>query len=98
MVREQGNATLLETEHVRVLVNQGFSGASLERRLKLLDLHPKDLTRFGDAPPWRPRWRCAHRATSLGLQVHANARTAEELSLLEDLWHPFVSSKPFNST
>ena len=68
----KGNATLLETEHVRVLVDQGFSGASLERRLKLLDLHPKDLDAIlvthhhgdhgGGALIAQRRW---------GLQVHA---------------------------
>jgi len=88
----KGNATLLETEHVRVLVDQGFSGASLERRLKLLDLHPNDLDAIlvthhhgdhgGGALIAQRRW---------GLHVHANARTAEELSLLEELWRPFVS-------
>ena len=88
----KGNATLLETEQVRVLVDQGFSGASLERRLKLLDLHPSDLDAIlithhhgdhgGGALIAQRRW---------GLCVHANARTAEELGLITDLWQPFVS-------
>ena len=88
----KGNATLLETEHVRVLVDQGFSGASLERRLKLLDLHPKDLDAIlvthhhgdhgGGALIAQRRWE---------IPVHANARTAEELSLIQDLWRPFIS-------
>ena len=86
----KGNATLLETEHVRVLVDQGFSGVSLERRLKLLDLHPEDLDAIlvthhhcdhgGGALIAQRRW---------GLRVYANARTAEELGLIEDLWQAF---------
>ena len=88
----KGNATLLETEHVRVLVDQGFSGASLERRLKLLDLHPENLDAIlvthhhcdhgGGALIAQRRW---------GLRVYANARTAEELGLIEDLWQAFDS-------
>ena len=88
----KGNATLLETEHVRVLVDQGFSGASLERRLKLLDLHPTDVDAIlvthhhgdhgGGALIAQRRWETP---------VHANARTAEELSLIQDLWRPFIS-------
>jgi len=88
----KGNATLLETEHVRVLVDQGFSGASLERRLKLLDLHPTDVDAIlvthhhgdhgGGALIAQRRWE---------IPVHANARTAEELSLIPDLWRPFIS-------
>ena len=88
----KGNATLLETEHVRVLVDQGFSGASLERRLKLLDLHPTDVDAIlvthhhgdhgGGALIAQRRWE---------IPVHANARTAEELSLIQDLWRPFIS-------
>lgn len=88
----KGNATLLETDHVRVLVDQGFSGASLERRLKLLDLHPTDVDAIlvthhhgdhgGGALIAQRRWE---------IPVHANARTAEELSLIQDLWRPFIS-------
>lgn len=88
----KGNATLLETEHVRVLVDQGFSGASLERRLKLLNLRPEDVDAIlvthhhgdhgGGALIAQRRW---------GLCVHANARTADELSLIKELWKPFVS-------
>ena len=88
----KGNATLLETDHVRVLVDQGFSGASLERRLKLLDLHPTDVDAIlvthhhgdhgGGALIAQRRWE---------IPVHANARTAEELSLIQELWRPFIS-------
>lgn len=39
----KGNATLLATEETRVLLDCGFSGRQLEKRLGLLELSPSDL-------------------------------------------------------
>ncbi len=38
-----GNATLLATEESRILIDCGFSGRQLERRLGLLEMKPTDL-------------------------------------------------------
>ena len=39
----RGNATLLETEQAKVLIDQGFSGAQLEKRLARLNIHPTEI-------------------------------------------------------
>ena len=39
----RGNSTLLETDEVKVLIDQGFSGAQLAKRLGLLGINPEDI-------------------------------------------------------
>ena len=39
----RGNSTLLETDEVKVLIDQGFSGAQLEKRLRLLGISPEEI-------------------------------------------------------
>ena len=39
----RGNSTLLETDEVKILIDQGFSGAQLAKRLGLLELNPRKL-------------------------------------------------------
>tara|TARA_B100000767_G_scaffold272361_1_gene299851 strand:- start:742 stop:1560 length:819 start_codon:yes stop_codon:yes gene_type:complete len=86
----RGNATLLETEQAKVLIDQGFSGAQLEKRLGRLNLHPTDIDYIfishhhgdhgGGAAVTQKRW---------SVKIQANHRTAEELGLLPELTHYF---------
>ena len=39
----RGNSTLLESEDAKVLIDQGFSGAQLEKRLALLGISPQEI-------------------------------------------------------
>ena len=78
----RGNSTLLETPKAKVLVDQGFSGAQLQKRLARLNIDPKDIDAVfishhhgdhgGGALVCQRRW---------GLTVLANERTAQELGL-----------------
>lgn len=78
----RGNSTLLETPHAKVLIDQGFSGAQLQKRLARLQLKPEDIDcvfishhhgdHGGGAKVVQKKW---------GLQVLANERTALELDL-----------------
>jgi phosphoribosyl 1,2-cyclic phosphodiesterase len=82
----RGNATLLETKGAKVLIDQGFSGAQLEKRLKRLGISPEEIDCIfishhhgdhgGGAKISQKRW---------GLQILANERTAEELGLDPEL-------------
>ena len=86
----RGNATLLETEQAKVLIDQGFSGAQLEKRLGRLNLHPTDIDYIfithhhgdhgGGAAVSQKRWN---------MNIQANHRTAEELGLMPELTHYF---------
>ena len=38
-----GNATLLATDEAKILIDCGFSGRQLEKRLAMLEMTPKDL-------------------------------------------------------
>ncbi len=78
----RGNSTLLETPHVKVLVDQGFSGVQLEKRLARLKLTPEDIDcaiishhhgdHGGGASVLQSKW---------SIRVLANERTALELGL-----------------
>ena len=78
----RGNSTLLETEEVKVLVDQGFSGAQLQQRLGLLGINPEDIDcalithhhgdHGGGATIAQKKWQ---------MQMLANERTALELGL-----------------
>jgi len=88
----RGNATLLETEHAKVLIDQGFSGSQLEKRLGRLNIHPTEIDYIfishhhgdhgGGAAVVQKRWN---------MKVQANHRTAEELDLLPELTYNFES-------
>jgi phosphoribosyl 1,2-cyclic phosphodiesterase len=88
----RGNATLLETEQAKVLIDQGFSGAQLEKRLARLNIHPTEIDYIfvshhhgdhgGGALVAQKRWK---------MKVQANHRTAEELGLQTELTHYFDS-------
>ena len=88
----RGNATLLSTESSHILVDQGFSGVQLEKRLKLLEVSPNDLEAIvithhhgdhgGGALIAQKRW---------GIPVYANHRTTQELGLLSEFTHNFES-------
>ena len=78
----RGNATLLETEGAKVLIDQGFSGAQLQKRLNRLGIEPTEIDCIfishhhgdhgGGACIAQKRW---------GLHILANERTAQELGL-----------------
>ncbi len=78
----RGNSTLLETDEVKVLIDQGFSGAQLEKRLGLLNIKPTDIDcvllshhhgdHGGGAIIAQKRWK---------LKILANELTAMELGL-----------------
>ena len=82
----RGNATLLETPNVKVLVDQGFSGNQLKKRLNLLGIEPEEIDcalishhhgdHGGGACVIQNKW---------GIQVLANERTALELGLDPEL-------------
>ena len=82
----RGNSTLLETKGAKVLIDQGFSGAQLEKRLNRLGIKPTEIDcvfishhhgdHGGGACIVQKRW---------GLQVLANERTAQELGLNPEL-------------
>ena len=78
----RGNSTLLETPLTKVLIDQGFSGAQLQKRLKRMNLQPEDIDCLfvshhhadhgGGARIMQNKW---------GTRVLANERTAQELDL-----------------
>ena len=78
----RGNSTLLETSEVKVLIDQGFSGAQLQKRLGMLNITPEEIDcalishhhgdHGGGANIAQRKW---------GMQILANERTAEELDL-----------------
>ncbi|RJU96622.1 MAG: MBL fold metallo-hydrolase [Candidatus Poseidoniales archaeon] len=82
----RGNSTLLETPSAKVLVDQGFSGVQLQKRLSRLNLKPDDIDAVfishhhgdhgGGALVCQRKW---------GLRVLANERTAQELGLEPEL-------------
>ena len=86
----RGNATLLSSGSSHILVDQGFSGVQLEKRLKMLDVSPNDLEAIvithhhgdhgGGALIAQKRW---------GVPVFANHRTTAELGLLPELTQQF---------
>tara|TARA_B100000945_G_scaffold311842_1_gene305598 strand:- start:140 stop:964 length:825 start_codon:yes stop_codon:yes gene_type:complete len=78
----RGNSTLLETDEVKVLIDQGFSGAQLEKRLGLLGISPEEIDcalishhhgdHGGGANIAQRKWK---------MQILSNERTALELGL-----------------
>jgi len=88
----RGNSTLLETPKARVLIDQGFSGAQLQKRLARLNLTPEDIDcvfishhhgdHGGGARVMQTRWNTP---------VLANERTALELDLLPPLTTHFAA-------
>ena len=78
----RGNSTLLETSEVKVLIDQGFSGAQLQKRLAMLNITPEEIDcalishhhgdHGGGANIAQRKW---------GMQILANERTAQELDL-----------------
>ena len=78
----RGNSTLLETDEVKVLIDQGFSGAQLAKRLGLLGILPEEIDcalishhhgdHGGGASIAQRKWE---------MQILANERTAIELNL-----------------
>jgi len=96
----RGNATLLSSGSSHILVDQGFSGVQLEKRLNMLDVSPEDLEAIvithhhgdhgGGALIAQKRW---------SVPVYANHRTTAELGLLPELTRPFeaLDVLPFNN-
>ena len=82
----RGNSTLLETPHAKVLIDQGFSGTQLAKRLARLQLTPQDIDcvfithhhgdHGGGAKVVQTKWE---------IPVLANERTALELDLVPEL-------------
>ena len=78
----RGNSTLLETDDVKVLIDLGFSGAQLQKRLAMLNIEPEDIDcallshhhgdHGGGATIAQRKW---------DMQILANERTAQELDL-----------------
>ena len=78
----RGNSTLLEAGDVKVLLDQGFSGAQLEKRLNRMNLKPQDIDCIlvshhhgdhgGGVAIAQRKWN---------IPVLANERTALELNL-----------------
>ena len=81
----RGNSTLLETPNAKVLIDQGFSGTQLAKRLARLQLKPEDIDcvfishhhgdHGGGAKVVQTKWN---------IPVLANERTALELDLLPE--------------
>lgn len=81
----RGNSTLLETPNAKVLIDQGFSGTQLAKRLARLQLKPEDIDcvfishhhgdHGGGAKVVQTKWN---------IPVLANERTALELGLLPE--------------
>ena len=77
-----GNATLLSTDEAKVLVDQGFSGKELQKRLAVLEIDPSEIDGIvishhhgdhgGGAAIANKRW---------GIPLYANFRTAAALGL-----------------
>ena len=88
----RGNSTLLETSEVKVLIDQGFSGAQLQKRLAMLNITPEEIDcalishhhgdHGGGANIAQRKW---------GMQILANERTALELDLDPELTSYFGS-------
>lgn len=88
----RGNSTLLETPNAKVLVDQGFSGVQLKKRLARLNLEPEDIDcvvishhhgdHGGGACVVQSKWN---------IPVLANERTALELGLDPELTNYFDS-------
>ena len=88
----RGNSTLLETPHAKVLIDQGFSGTQLAKRLARLELTPDDIDcvfishhhgdHGGGAKVVQKKWN---------IPVLANERTALELDLVPELTTYFES-------
>ncbi|MED6338687.1 MAG: MBL fold metallo-hydrolase [Candidatus Thermoplasmatota archaeon] len=88
----RGNSTLLETDEVKVLIDQGFSGAQLEKRLGLLGISPEEIDcalishhhgdHGGGANIAQRKWK---------MQILSNERTALELGLDPKLTSHFGS-------
>ena len=82
----RGNSTLLETPNAKVLIDQGFSGTQLAKRLARLQLTPEDIDcvfithhhgdHGGGAKVVQTKWN---------IPVLANERTALELDLVPEL-------------
>ena len=78
----RSNSTLLETDDVKVLIDLGFSGAQLQKRLAMLNIKPEDIDcallshhhgdHGGGATIAQRKW---------DMQILANERTAQELDL-----------------
>lgn len=78
----RGNSTLLESDDVKVLIDQGFSGAQLEKRLGILGISPQEIDCIvishhhgdhgGGARIAQNKWN---------IPVIANERTVQELNL-----------------
>jgi len=87
-----GNSTLLETDDCRILIDQGFSGVELERRLGRIGIRPEKIDAIvishhhsdhgGGAAIANKRW---------GIPIHCNIRTAKELGLRTEQIIPFES-------
>lgn len=77
-----GNSTLLMTENTKVLIDQGFSGRKLQKRLEAIGVDVQSIDAVfishhhsdhgGGAGICQRRW---------GLQIYCNERTAHELDL-----------------
>ena len=88
----RGNSTLLETDEDKLLIDQGFSGAQLEKRLAMLDIIPTDIDCIllthhhgdhgGGAAICQKKWQT---------RILANQRTALELNLNPNLTSYFDS-------
>ena len=88
----RGNSTLLETPNAKILVDQGFSGVQLKKRLARLNLEPEDIDcvvishhhgdHGGGACVVQSKWN---------IPVLANERTALELGLNPELTKYFDS-------
>lgn len=89
----RGNATLISSDEGNLLIDNGFSGRQLEKRLGRMELAPSDIDGIlvshhhgdhgGGAELAMRRW---------GIPVYANARTAEELGISEhEGFHAFES-------
>lgn len=88
----RGNSTLLETPNAKILIDQGFSGVQLKKRLARLNLKPEDIDcvvishhhgdHGGGASVVQSKWN---------IPVLANERTALELGLNPELTKYFDS-------
>lgn len=95
-----GNATLVEAGDVRVLVDAGFSGRDLERRLRAAEVEPESITAIVITHDHVDHTRgMGIFARRFGTPLHLTPKTAEACQSLltgKEVVHSYTSSAPLH--
>ena len=96
----RGNATLVEVEGTRVLVDAGFSGKDLARRLRAVDVEPDSIDALVVTHDHGDHTRgMGIFARRFGTPIHLTDRTREACARLlrgEERIRPYRASHPFD--